>query len=175
MYLYDPAGEAYLSQESEGRHRFLRQIAGLIFIIDAFSLTEQDNKPVHASNDSPETVLGTVIRVMEREQNAVGQQFDIPLAVVVSKIDEGEMEQVFGYSSLGRIGAAEGMTKSDQHNFLVRAQLEKLNGNLIRQIEQRFTRVRYFSCAASASNKIRVIEPFLWLLTCCEKWSENKE
>jgi len=141
MYLYAPADGVYQSVEEL---EFLRQVHGLILIIEPFSLDVQEVSDSHDSNMDPKSVLKTVINFMKGKQNVTGQQFDIPLAVALSGVDE--------YPDA-----------PDQNN--VRAYFEKFDSRLIDLIENNFAPVQYFSCATSV-----VFQPLLWLLTCSGKW-----
>jgi hypothetical protein len=112
MYLYAPADAVYQLQESEEHLEFLRQVHGLILILDMQDVLDPD------SNTDLKSVLEPVINFMKGKRNTTGQQFDIPLAVVLSSVDEAP-------------------DAPDKNN--VRTHLEKLDYHLIDLMEDNFT------------------------------------
>ena len=156
LYIYDPhdpEGGIYTHlRGAPGGYEFLKQVHGLLFMVDPFGLSIPG--VIHRSAIDPSTIMNFVKNNMEHIHiSKPGQMIDIPVAAVITKVDDAQIASHFNpeYSS-------------DE----IRKKLIDLNNTLlVHMIEHTFTRVRYF--AASAVDKKGVAEPFIWLLKCCQR------
>lgn len=185
MYIYDPAGEAYQAKENLTSHHYQEYLSGMVLIVDPFSITEVKKKysqqlllegsKVEPSRLAVSEALNRVILTME-ESYGLSKKGKIkkPLAVVLSKIDAFDLENIIGETAVD-IAYAEAPTrsKSDIRNELIRNQLANWNERaLLQQLDARFDNVNFYSCSAlgripdSSSKDLlpkHVFEPISWL------------
>lgn len=187
-YIYDVAGDVYLSSQDTQMQEYYKFIDGILFVIDPFAITDyayahQSEISRYKSLIRPGAldVMQTYERMFQMFEASVGlhrgKRFPHPLAVVVTKIDALNLDQEIG------VGAARnlilqrpGLTEEEATNGLVRDFLFR-NGldHFVRDAEMQFSRVRYFSCSAlgrmpdpmnsSPFTPVNVANPLIWLLT----------
>jgi hypothetical protein len=192
VYIYDAAGEVYQDENEAMRQLYIKYVHGLIFMIDPFSINYFSKKhegEIEAiktairpgSNDvaigSYERMLA-ILEASASSRHNHGTKLRQPLAVVVSKADGLDLESEIGLSAAQELLKNKPEIKiiEDAIDLLVRRFLEDNGlGNLIRNIDNQFENVKYFSSSAlgrlpDEGNKqpyqpMRVLEPFLWLLS----------
>ncbi|MGH2733907.1 MAG: TRAFAC clade GTPase domain-containing protein [Actinomycetota bacterium] len=163
LYLYDPAGEYYQSSDLLGQQLYLRHAAGLLFVLDPFSIplfvaglgsaNQHVTAAARPSMEDPESAYHRLIGNLRAMTQGLAQK---RLAVVVSKADA--LEQLRLPKPLPADG---GEIRSWIHaNGL---------GNLIRSMEHDLGEVSYFRLSArraatAPSIEGAVTEPVLWLL-----------
>ncbi|MFO1432368.1 MAG: hypothetical protein U1F76_19860 [Candidatus Competibacteraceae bacterium] len=174
LYLYDAPGEDFLTMQRFGQKQALQHIAGLILLIDPFSLaglaSYRERLPV--DQEISEVPLQQVVDVLLNGVNTmlVKQPTDtcaVPLAVVINKADALPVIELPFLAALQPGGSA---TSAD-----CRQALERLGERAsVHKLESKFTRIQYFAGSAlgrmpdrrnaSPFQPVGVIEPLLWLL-----------
>ena len=179
LYLYDPAGETFETMDTTARHTHLKYSDGAVFLVDPFSLealrSEMSGKLEEAdfdySRQPPDKVYEELLGVLGAHAGLRrGQKFPFPLAVVVPKIDAMELEKQLGVS-LERTKPRNWSSAGEEDSARVREWLRRLDGNLVRSLEQQFSKVRYFAVSSFGPGHkpgkpfrpVRVLEPLLWL------------
>jgi hypothetical protein len=179
LYIYDAAGELYAGGGSMRNQNFFTHANAVAFLIDPFSLPgvrlnhagelaaiEAD---IRASKELPQDVYSRLVMTL-REQGA-GSRINVPLAIIVTKIDAVGLEKEI--ESLGTALQAAPPPKEKKPVDPIREWLVRQGeGNLVQSAEHDFKRVRYFACSAlgrmpSASTDAfvsrGVLTPFQWL------------
>jgi GTPase SAR1 family protein len=172
LYLYDAPGEDFVQMERFGKKQMIENISGIILLYDPSS-SAYFTQPEVFNNPFNDILAATLRGVAELKNKA-----DIPIAVVISKIDvlpEGGFpffENLLPENILDeRIDANE----YDYYNSRCRTVLEKLGeGNNIRILDNNFSHVSYFACSAlgrspdSLDNSpfipYGILNPFIYLL-----------
>ena len=185
MYIYDPAGEVYLNTEDLSEHRYHEYLNGLVLIVDPFSIPavrrnyeyelSKTWSSLNPSQQRVQEVLGRVILTMEgsfglSKTSKIGK----PLAVVISKVDAFDLEELLGESAVDKaIAETKGAERTDVRNTLIRRQLNIWGEEaLLQQLDTRFKSVRFFTCSAlgripdSSGRDLvshHVFDPILWI------------
>ena len=187
LYLYDPAGEAFLGTEGLVMHRYQEYLSGLILLIDPFTIPAvqaeyADQLPAVRDALKPsalpvEDVLSRILIGME-EHFGLGEtaRIKVPVAVVLNKIDAFDLEQRIGEPEiLRRIQSSPFPLDPDiARNRVLREQLVRWGqGDVVQQLEARCSELRYFTCSSlgrmpdsttGAFEGRGVLEPLLWIL-----------
>lgn len=174
LYVYDPAGEAFLDSEEMVLHRYQSYLSGLVFLIDPFSiprvrveyhdLLEEKGEPLQPSRMPVEDALARLLLSLEENFGlAKTERIDAPVAVVLSKADAFDLE--------GELGLAAGQADSDGIRAVLMGRWDQ--ADLVHRLESRFAEVRFFLSSAlghmpgpdaEAFEPRGVTEPVLWLL-----------
>jgi len=185
LYLYDPAGEAYVDAEDLVLHKYQGHLTGLIFLIDPFSIPEvrrlyDDQLAAVETTLKPsslliEDALDRVLITME-SHFGVGKTARIksPAAVVVSKTDAFDLEDQLEAGSAAPSDPTHSGGPDEAASDRVRRALIRWDqADFVQQIETRFKTVRYFACSSlgrmpdgtdRAFEAQGVLGPLLWLL-----------
>lgn len=169
LYAYDLAGEVYSAEDKVRGLRFLARSAGIVLLVDPFSIEHvaedraqqlaAEGSSVLPSSEDPMRVYERLLSTL-KEAGANTQ--DMPLAVVVAKSDAlGVQDEIDALA--GAQGGAE------------RAWLSANGaGNLVRSIEQDFKQIGWFSLSAlgrmpDPTNRTPftprgALAPLLWIL-----------
>lgn len=171
LYAYDLAGEVYSAEDKVRGLRFLARSAGIVLLVDPFSIghvaddrAEQlaaEGARVLPSSEDPMRVYERLLSTL-KEAGAHTQ--DMPLAVVIAKSD-----------ALGVQTEIDALANSQAQDTGERAWLSANGaGNLVRSIEQDFKLVGWFSLSAlgrmpDPANKAPftprgALAPLLWIL-----------
>ena len=180
LYLYDAPGEHFLTMERFGQKQVLRHLAGIILLVDPFSLPGLSDHAhrLAASLQPSEIPFYNIVSVLI---NGVNQMLvrrpvdkcDVPLAVVISKADALPWKDLPFLANLGPDHPID--LDNSLYSTRCREALEKLGeGRSIRALEQKFSNMQYFACSAlgrmpngkntAPFQPLGVAEPFLWLL-----------
>lgn len=188
VYIYDAAGEAYSEESKTILQTYYKYVHGLILIIDPFSIDlfarQHENEIDELKNSIRPSGLDAMdayermINVLEASVGLKrGERFKHPLAVVISKTDALDLENI-----IGRPAAKELMRndpsirlESDAIHKLVENFLNDYGlGNFVRDVKLQFENVTFFSCSALGRmpepndhrpyEPLGVLDPFLWLL-----------
>jgi Double-GTPase 2 len=170
LYAYDVAGENYQGSDAVRNLRFLDVPSGLILLVDPLSIKRVADEHATELSESRDAVMPSgeePIRVLERTVAALieagADPKDIPVAVVISKVD------VFG------IGEEIERLRADAGDEAPKGWLDANGaGNFVRSVEGEFKQVSWFSCSAlgripdagdrSAFKPQGATAPLLWLL-----------
>lgn len=183
LYLYDPSGEALLSEEKLRDHAFLRYVDGLALIIDPLALPAMLERCQRSggpdlqegtSREAPAEVLHHMINEMERQGILPrGEQFRRRTAVIFSKGDIRLVQQEFGVA-LGSEAPAGRWAKLGQASSpKIREWLARNERNLLQILETKFAHLRFFLVSAlghapeerRAFAPQQALEPLCWLLS----------
>jgi hypothetical protein len=171
LYAYDLAGEVYGTEDKVRGLRFLARSAGIVLLVDPFSIQHvaedraqelaADASRVLPSSEDPMRVYERLLATLKE---AGVQTQEMPLAVVIAKSDAfGVQQEIDALAVAAEPGKGE------------RIWLEGNGaGNLVRSIEQDFKRVGWFSLSAlgrmpDPANKTPfaprgALAPLLWIL-----------
>ena len=145
LYAYDLAGEVYSAEDKVRGLRFLARSAGIVLLIDPFSIA-------HVAEDHAQELVGQAAHVLPSSEDpmrvyerllatlkeAAVQTQQMPLALVIAKTD-----------ALGIQQEIDRLAQSEQPGAGERAWLEQNGaGNLVRAIEEDFKHVGWFSLSA---------------------------
>ena len=181
LYLYDMAGEAVQREESLGRHHHLQHAAGILLILDPFSIAgvrkefgaRLDAADFQVSHQPPHQVFEQLVRVLiNHDALRRGRPCHIPIAVVIPKVDAFDLAQEMGIE-LRRDHLGDWKESGIRDSDRIRTWLCQHDGNLVRGLESQFTRVRYFAISAFGAKHrtgkrfrpMRVLQPLTWLLS----------
>jgi hypothetical protein len=170
LYLYDPAGEAYLDESELIPHHFLSYCSGALFLIDPFSITSVQRlygvdpecaSDLRPSRLRPDDLLDRLISVLEKYFHLdSAAPIAIPIAIVLTKTDAFGLSDEFG-------------TNVDTSR-LVQEKLRDWNMTpLVEVLNSRFSRRRYFVSSAVGRGHTSgrpfvpegILEPFEWLMS----------
>lgn len=169
LYAYDLAGEVYGAEDKVRGLRFLARSAGIVLLVDPFSIEHvaEDRAPQLAAAESrvlpsSEDPMRVYERLLATLKEAGADTHQMPLAVVIAKSDAlGVQDEINAFA-----GAPDGGE---------RAWLAANGaGNLVRSIEQDFNHIGWFSLSAlgrmpDPTNRTPftprgALEPLLWIL-----------
>jgi hypothetical protein len=183
LYLYDPAGEALLSEADLEAHRFMKYVDGLALLVDPLSLPSFARRyrarggPDLGQTTSlapPDETATRMVNLLERlGRLSRRRESRHRIAVVLTKLDiPGLVEELGikpGADDIGedwrRLGAA--------NSRRIREWLHRNEPHLLQILETRFADIRYFAVSAlghipgpnQSFAPYRVIEPLAWLLS----------
>lgn len=164
LYVYDAAGESFADEHELAEHP-IDKYDGIMLVIDPLAeegvqqglVGELDRTELQAANPAPAEsleILGRLIGVLERVfEIPPGGRIQIPLAVVVTKADVGELDQRYRMVADDMNRTFHNMSRAADHaerysrrvrSFLRDAGLE----NALKIVESRFRRVSYFAVSS---------------------------
>ena len=199
LYVYDAAGEAYIDKDNTVLQTYYDYVDGIVFIIDPTSIDVYRRK--HADWISalhsalrPSTLdvmdaYGRMIEVLEQSVGLRrGSRFSHPIAVIISKADALDLDDLIGDSAVKRLMQADlsFVLEEDASDFLVEQFLVQHElGNLVRSLRNQFEQVRFFSSSAlgrmpDKSSSVAfaprgVLPPILWMLGVLGVAASRKE
>jgi Double-GTPase 2 len=171
LYAYDLAGEVYSAEDKVRGLRFLERSAGIVLLVDPFSIQHvaEDRAAELAAEasrvlPSSEDPMRVYERLLATLKEAGVQTQEMPLAVVIAKSDAFGVQQ-----EIDALAVAE-KPGTGEHAWLE----QNGAGNLVRSIEQDFKHVGWFSLSAlgrmpDPANKTPfaprgALAPLLWIL-----------
>ncbi|MFJ2621482.1 hypothetical protein [Glutamicibacter sp. NPDC087344] len=184
---YDSAGEDISQQERALEQQYLGQASGMIMLLDPFSFPENIMKAkavgAAVSNaDSPETALDSITYLLQTENRVKrNKKIEVPLAIVVSKID-AFMDEVPPNHPLRQRGDTgntfDELESQNIHDHMVSLIAHWGGDNLLRKLEENYKNFRIFGVSALGAEPDyksstvnsrgllphRVADPLLWLL-----------
>ena len=162
-YMYDSDGGAFTDTERLKEYTFNKSLSGMVVIIDPFAepgllALSTVNDPgqletagLNPAHDGVQLVLENQLKSLETHGNlAPGQQLNIPVAVVVTKIDAGglanELENELDGGLPCRMPLAEQLGKQDYYSERIRSWLSDCGLQAtVNLLESRFSEVSYFA------------------------------
>jgi hypothetical protein len=186
LYLYDPAGEAFLDSSSLVPHKFLGYLSGIILLVDPFAFAEirfryaaqlrAAEKSIRPSSANIDDIVARLIAAMEKDFGlSPSEKVKSPLAVVINKVDAFDLDELIGERALFSFPALRKESKEERRNRLIKTRLREWGeAGFVHQLETRFAKVRFFTVSAlghspDARNTRfvaqRVEEPALWVLS----------
>lgn len=185
LYLYDPAGEAYLETKLLASLKFLDYSSGVILLVDpfAFPVVQQkyadelarESASLRPSEASVYEIVNRLINTLESDfGKSSSEMIDFPLAVVINKVDAFDLESQLGEVALNSESHNPNESETEIRNQIIRRRLEGWGQiELIELLEKRFTHVSYFTVSAlghspdnahTPFHSKRVEDPVLWIL-----------
>ncbi len=170
LYAYDLAGEVYSAEDKVRGLRFLARSAGIVLLVDPFSIRHvaedrAQQLAVEASRVLPssEDPMRVYERLLSTLKEAGADTQQMPLAVVIAKSDAlGVQEEIDALAANAPDGGERAWLSANGA------------GNLVRSIEQDFKHVGWFSLSAlgrmpDPANRAPFIPrgalaPLLWIL-----------
>ena len=182
VHMFDIAGETFLNNSEHEGQKHYRYSDGVILIIDPLSIPEVSSQFEDQLNevdlkgtgkDDPDKALSSLIGKMRLQAGLnEGQKIDVPLAVVINKIDEPGICEFFTDNAKKRFADSE-HKQADcvAENLLCKAFFtDNCMGNFVNLIEVNFKTVRYFACSAightrgdGAYSPQHVLKPIEWI------------
>jgi len=180
LYFYDPAGESVEQAGGLLGHHFLETVTGIIFLVDPFSLPglvrklgreyQRLSSRVRPSSYPPENAFETLLMHIESQTDSLAQaKMNIPIAVVLTKIDAARLETVVGEEALPVVSGDTSAVETARNRLVRQKLIEWGAERLIEMVEARFTDVSYFTVSAIARQPDggvgrRVTDPLNWIL-----------
>lgn len=186
LYLYDPAGEAFLDSQELIPHKFLGYLSGIILLVDPFAIPavyekyavqlRQTDWQIRPSKTLLEDMLNRLLDVMEAEYGlSPVDKIKVPVAVVINKIDVFDLEKRIGEVALKAMPLWEQESEEQARQRLIKGRL-KAWGEIpfVETLEMRCAHLRYFTVSALGHSPTiehlafapqRVAEPALWILS----------
>jgi Double-GTPase 2 len=182
-YIYDVPGESFNNEEKLQQHRYYIFNDGILFVIDPATIPgyrqkhEQKLLRLHgilvSDSLNPMIVCDRMLSMLNNV--ARSRLSSIPVAVVISKVDALSLEDEIGAKAVSTL-VSKGWNTGDAIHMRVREFLLEYDlGNMVRELENNFSQVRYFSCSAlgrlpdlrdtSSFSPVRVLDPLEWLFT----------
>jgi hypothetical protein len=163
LYIYDAAGELYAEGSDLRRQKFFSHTNGVALLVDPFSLESVGidrrreiaalEPRIRASAELPQDVYDRMVMTLRGQRG--GNRLDVPLAVVVTKVDAAGIDR-----EIDAVGVRDWLIRHGE-------------GNLVQSAEHDFRIVRFFACSAlgrvpssTATEPFvsrGVLEPFQWL------------
>jgi len=182
LYLYDPAGEAYLDTSNTQVHRFYDYFHGAFFLIDPFSIPafyqeyidKINQEEVKPSIEPLEDVYDRIIINLEKNYGIKpNQKVKAPFAIILTKVDVADLEDKFGLAAGAQIQASDPKHFSsvdDGIHEACRKFLEEYDmGHMLAKFEAKFKNFRFFSVASKGQTSVRIQAPSKWLLSKIDK------
>jgi Double-GTPase 2 len=179
LYLFDKPGEDFATMQRFGRMQVVQHVKGLVLLVDPFSLpalTEYAQR-LGAGLKASEEPFSKIVHNLINSVNLMllrrpEDKCDVPVAIVLSKADALPTSD---YPFLKDLYQGDGLLVDEVSNTRCREALNKLGASSsVRELEMKFSRLRYFSCSALGRlPELRdtkpfqprgVTEPLLWLL-----------
>lgn len=200
IHIYDIAGEVFTDNRENEIQRQYEYCQGIILMLDPFSipgvrakyeseLTQEDISGIGATNirgiiDGFYNKLRQIVKVSDTET------LSTPLAVVIGKIDSGNLAEEFSQNKIDEV-KAENIGKNiddiDAVDYLCRKFLKDNNmGAIISLINNKFRNNRFFVCSAIGHTRSAgeykpkgVTEPIEWIAEIedpafASLWCKNK-
>ena len=198
--LYDVDGESFVNNTENEMQLQYGYSQGIVLIIDPLTIPTVRNALDSTANETDRKSVGTlstdlvVDAFMNKLREITGEKstdvLQIPLAVVLSKMDMKGMEQFYGEDAVMEALEAQSLEMdrfSDMEDHLLRKFLQE-NGmaNLVKSIDMKFKNNRFFACSAIGHvreggkyNPKGVLEPMEWIFSVADSgmrsaWSEQK-
>jgi hypothetical protein len=185
VYLYDPAGEAMLSDSSLDAHRFMDYYDGLALLIDPLSLPSFADEyrasggpdlSATTSRAHPSEAVTRVINMLERFGTLSRKRgLNRRIAVVFTKADvPGFREEVGRDIDRARALDDDWQALGSSDSAEIRAWFARCEPHLVQVLETRFAEIRYFAISALGHipeggqkrfTPRKVMEPLAWLLS----------
>jgi hypothetical protein len=190
LYLYDPAGEAYQGVGHLDAHAFHEYLTGMVLMVDPFAipavrsryasrLTRKNLNLIRPSDLPTEDCLDRLLLALEsRHGLSKLARVRQPLAIVISKVDAFDLEDVVGETAVRRAisemqGGPEAVDREEVRNQVLKSQLIQWGEQaFVNRVEERFTNVRFFSSSALGRmpdgtqgefRPIGVLPPLFWI------------
>jgi len=178
LYIFDPAGEIF--HDANNKQKYYEYLAGLVLIIDPMSIPKVRAKYLNNSSidnedmlESPDRILDTLINTLRKYYKTISK-IDIPLSIVINKMDLFDLEDIIGKRAV--VSEKKANIKSDNsriHQLCINFLIEAGYKNFVNNVKSYFSYYHFFSCSSlgySSKNKnesfrpFRVINPISWIL-----------
>lgn len=184
VHLYDIAGEVFSDQNIEEYQTHLSYCQGIVFVLDPLSipaikserkedLSAEDQAGISGSDI--DEVYGNFLNKLREATGLSDQKMSqIPLAIVISKMDAANIAEEIGAKAITTMMREEKEVFDDYFNtedYLCRDFLRKHGlANFVNSVESRFAVNRFFSCSAMGHARgqgeykpVGVVQPMQWI------------
>lgn len=182
MYLYDPAGEAYLDTTNTQVHSFYDYFSGAFFLIDPFSIPDfyhehsdkDDIQQFKPSRELLEDIYDRIIINLEKNFNVkTDQKVKKPFAIIFTKADVYNLDQIIGEAAgenlmsehPAKIKTIEDGIDLACQNFLENYEM----GHVLDKFKAKFKNIKFFSVASQGKKSKRIEMPLNWILKEIDK------
>lgn len=182
IFIYDVAGEIFSNSFEVSSQRAYGYSNGFLILIDPFSLPEftsnfakEDVAPACAVQADLNDMLDVLLVNLERMFNLKNKEMlKTSVAVVINKIDMGDLEELIGATAVERYMAEHPDVKTveDARNAVCEGFLSEYGaGNFVRTLKAKVNRLQYFTCSVlghepdgTMFEPMGAEDPILWLL-----------
>lgn len=192
IHMFDIAGETFLNNAEHELQKHYAYSDGVILIIDPMSisdvaaqfedkLNEVDLQAI--GRDDPDDALSSLIAKMKQQAGLTeSQKIDVPLAVVLNKVDEPGVCDAFSDEEKQKFQDPEKKQSLEYTNSLMCKAFFTNNsmGNFVNSVEVNFKTARYFACSAIGHSRGEgkyspqgVLEPLSWIIGMTDKKLDN--
>lgn len=187
VHIFDIAGETF-TRNAEHERQLQYSYAGVILIVDPMAIPEMLDRyeseldeidALGIGDEDPNQVLSAFVAKM---QNAgvisTGKQIEVPVAIVINKIDQPGVKNVFSDDAVSDYEMAHpGCGEGDAIDCMCRDFLkENRMGNFVTTVDVNFKTVRYFACSSIGHTRGQgtykpkgVLEPVTWVAKQTDK------
>lgn len=160
FHMVDIPGEAFAANREHERQLHYAGADGVVLMIDPMSIPAVGDTrrrrlgmvdAAGVGNEDPDRALSALVAKMQDAAGAPARgKLDVPLAIVLGKIDQTGLLTLFDDNAVRDLTARDPALSPDSaHDALVRAFLaDNGMGNFLNTVEARFATARYFACSA---------------------------
>lgn len=187
VHMFDIAGETFI-RNAEHERQLQYGYAGVILIVDPMAIPEIRDRfedeldEIDAlsigGEDTNKVLSAFVAKVQNAGIIATGKQINVPVAIVINKIDQPGVKDAFSEDAVTTYKSTHADCREDQlmdhmcRDFLKENRL----GNFVTTVDVNFKTVRYFACSAIGHPRGQgtyepkgVVEPIEWITSLTDK------
>lgn len=187
LHIFDIAGETFI-RNTEHERQLQYSYAGVILIIDPMAIPEVRDRyeneldeidALSIGGEDPNQVLSAfVAKVQNAGVIAMGKQINVPVAIVINKIDQPGVKNTFSNDAISAYKTGHPDCKAEQvEDQMCRDFLREMRmGNFVTTVDVNFKTVRYFACSAIGHARGRgiyepkgVLKPIEWIATLTDR------
>lgn len=187
LHIFDIAGETFI-RNAEHERQLQYSYAGVILIVDPMAIPEMRDRyedeldeidALSIGEEDPNQVLSAfVAKVQNAGVIATGKQIEVPVAIVINKIDQPGVKDVFSEDAVSAYKMAHpDCGEDDAVDCMCRDFLkENRMGNFVTTVDVNFKTVRYFACSAIGHTRGQgiyepkgVLGPVRWVTKLTDK------
>lgn len=200
VHVYDIAGEVFTDSTENEIQKQYEYCQGIVLMIDPFAIPtvryayEDQLSPEDIAGIGTADINGIIDSFLNKLREVTGlsdqKMSNVPIAVVISKIDSAVLESIVGDSAVKTAMAENPSVFDDYFNtmdYLCRKFLKENDmESFVNNVELKFKDCRYFACSAightrdqGSYNPMGVLAPMQWLFSkadnkVAELWNEEK-
>ena len=193
LHLFDIAGETFMRNEEHERQLQYSYSDGVILVIDPFSIPDLNDEygywlsgadKAGTDYEDPDRVLALLVAKIQNAGVLMSsEKIDIPIAVVINKIDEPGLDEFFGQAAIDAMRASCPEASEDEVEDALCRQflIAKGMGNFTNTVDVNFKKARFFACSAIGHtrgagkyNPVGVLDPIRWIIGNTDKTLAKK-
>lgn len=187
VHVFDIAGETFI-RNAEHERQLQYSYAGIVLIIDPMAIPEvrdcfesrlDEIDALSIGTEDPNQVLSSfVAKVQNAGIVTTGQQIEVPVAIVINKIDQPGVNELFSDEAANEFCTAHPDCKPDAVTDRMCREFLKDNrmGNFVTTVDVNFKTARFFACSAIGHTRgaglyepKNVLEPIRWIASLTDK------